>query len=231
MSDSDISADQRRHWSRKAEEHADTPQAVGSETSLHKELRYRMIIDTIATLGGHSILDVGAGVGDFFGYLSTQCPEADIHYTGVELTEALCYQGQKKFPGIDIRLLDIAKADLPPESFDYVVMSGLFHQHGSIPKDRWGGHMLSLLEKGFFLCRRGLIFNVLNRFAEFERPGNFHVDTIALQAEITERMGRYFEVRNAYPLFETTFGVFKEEHVRSQYPDPSFHRYLREESV
>lgn len=231
MSDSDISADQRRHWSRKAEVHAGTPQAVGSETSSHKELRYRLVIDTIANLDGNSILDVGAGVGDFFGYLSAQCPQADIQYTGVELTEALCQQGKKKFPGIDLRLLDIAEADLPPKSFDYVVMSGLFHQHGSIPKERWGGHMLSLLEKGFLLCRRGLVFNVLNRFAEFERPGNFHVDTIALQEKITERMGRYFEVRNAYPLFETTFGVFRSEHVRSQYSDPSFHRYLREESV
>lgn len=139
MSDSDISADQQRHWSRKAETLAGTPQAVGSESSSHKELRYRVITDTIATVGGHSILDVGAGVGDLFGYLSVQFPEADIQYTGVELTEALCQQGQKKFPGIDLRLTDIAKADLPPKSFDYVVMSGLFHQHGSIPKNRWGG--------------------------------------------------------------------------------------------
>ena len=87
--------------------------------------------------------------------------------------------------------------------------------------------MLSLLEKGFLLCRRGLVFNVLNRFAEFERPGNFHVDTIALQEKITKRMGRYFEVRNACPLFETTFGVFKEEHVLSHYPDPLLRKYIR----
>lgn len=231
MSDGDISEDQRQHWSRKAEVYGGTPQAVGSESSSHKALRYRLIVDTIANLNGVSILDVGAGVGDFFGYLSAECPSADIQYTGLELTEALCAQGKEKYPGIDLRPRDIAtESDLPSKSFDYVVMSGLFHQHGSIPKERWAAHMLFLLERGFALCRRGLAFNVLNRFADFERPGNFHVDTIGLQADISARMGRYFEVRNAYPLFETTFGVFRSEHVRSQYPEQSLHRYLREGS-
>lgn len=227
MNDGDIAADQRLLWSRKAKAWAGTPQAVGSESSQHKELRYRLVVDTIANLDGISILDVGAGVGDFFGYLSVSYPGAAIDYTGVELTESLCEQGREKYAGIDLRLLDFGKeTGLPSMSFDYVVMSGLFHQHGQIPKERWSAHMLFLLERGFTLSRRGLVFNVLNRFAEFERPGNFHVDTIALQAEITERMGRYFEVRNAYPLFETTFGIFRREHVRSQHRDSSFDRYL-----
>lgn len=72
---------------------------------------------------------------------------------------------------------------------------------------------------------------MLNYFAEFGRSGNFHVDTIAFQADIAARMGRSFEGRNAYPLFESKFRVFRSEHVRSQYPDPSFRRYLREESA
>lgn len=227
MSEGDIGADQRQHWSRKAEAHAGTPQAVGSESLAHKALRYRLIVETIADLDGISILDVGAGVGDFFGYLSAECPSAGVRYTGTELTEALCAQGKEKYPGIDLRLLDIAtEIELAPKSFDYVVMSGLFHQYGSVSKERWSAHMVFLLERGFRLCRRGLVFNVLNRFAEFERPGNFHVDTIALQGEIYGRMGRYFEVRNAYPLFETTFGVFRGDRVRSQYPERSLHRYL-----
>lgn len=146
MSDGDIAAEQRQHWSQKAEAHAGTPQAVGSEASSQKALRYRLIVERIANLDGVSILDVGAGVGGFCGHLSVERPTVAIQYTGVELIGALCAQWKERYPGIDLLLFDIAtEPDLASKSFDYVVMSGLFHQHGSIPKKRWADHMLCLL--------------------------------------------------------------------------------------
>lgn len=223
MNESIISS-QQCYWADKSRNTGSMVRAVGSESTAHKYLRYRQVSQIFGNDADFSILDVGAGVGDFFGFIKDQFASSDILYTGVEITDTFCQQAKAIHPDITMHNIDILTERI--STFDYVIMSGIFHQNGPVPADDWVEFMERMLARGFELCRKGLAFNVLNDSVDFKRDGNFHPDSQRLQKFIRSRLSRFFVIDQATPLFETTFLVYHKDTVSSKYPQPEFKKYL-----
>jgi len=87
-------------------------EAVGYENREIQWDTYRTIINYIQS--GDSVLDFGAGRGDFERFVDTEYPDHDMDYTGIEMNQQLVDASKKAYnEEVDIRCMDWHK--LPKE--------------------------------------------------------------------------------------------------------------------
>lgn len=230
MSLKDISENQKHHWSELLQNNPDPVSAVGSESEIHKKLRYAKLFELFGG-GDCSVHDIGAGIGGFYGYLKDRTMNCDtdaetrtIRYSASEITPEYCKIAKEKYPEIEFLNRDLLFEEVK-ESYDYVVLSGVFHQSGETGNREWAKYWKALITKAWTLSSRGIAFNFLVNGADYYRPGNYYVSPFEVQLFITSELSRLYVMDQSYPLFEATFRVYRHDHIRSTY-DAAFSKYL-----
>mgnify|MGYP006437329009 CR=1 FL=1 len=222
-----IENQQKAYWQTKLEEDKDLTYAVGSESIAHKNLRYQQISKLFGNDVNFSLLDVGAGVADYYSYLKQYFPDRKINYSALEITEEFSQIARNKYPEIKIQSSSILDSEDSIEVNDYVVLSGIFHQLGEASISEWETYLEEMIVKSFALCKKGMAFNVLSNFVDYKKSGNYYCDLVDLQQFIVSKLSRFFTVNHAYPLFEATFYVYKREFIADHYPQIEFQKYLK----
>jgi ubiquinone/menaquinone biosynthesis C-methylase UbiE len=128
--------------------------ALGWETKDVQFLRFEMLTD-IADLEGASILDVGCGLGDLYGYLESQLDH--FTYTGIDITPGLIHDGHHKYPMANLRVAEIF--DIPDASVDYVFASGVLSYNIPDYLDKY----FRIINKMYTVATKGVAFNMLNK--------------------------------------------------------------------
>ena len=139
MSLDDIVQKQRLHWKNLAAEHAGSVQAVGSESLAHKHLRYAKLAEIFSQREGaeFSIHDIGCGVGDFYDWLKQSGHDLKhISYSASEITPEYCEIARQRHPEVQFYSRDISTEPVA-DRYDYVILSGVFHQQGDVSHSRW----------------------------------------------------------------------------------------------
>lgn len=222
----EIAQDQREHWKALAKEHAGTVYAVGSESLVHKYLRYEKLSELFAKEKQFTLHEIGPGIGDFYGWLQSKHPEFQtIDYSASEITAEYCDIARQRYPGIKFYNRDIISESVD-ETYDYVILSGVFHQQGGVSHRHWISYMESLLKVAWSMANRGVAFNVITSYADFYKPGNFYADLGELQLFIVRRLSRFFRLDCSYPLFEGTFLVIKPDEIKETYQQAELIKYL-----
>lgn len=226
MNLNEIVQSQRQHWRALAQQHAGTVQAVGSESMVHKHLRYAKLAELFAEEDHFSLHDVGPGVGDFYDWLRTSHPHAEsISYSASEITPEYCEIARKRFPYINFQNRDILSEPVN-ETYDYVILSGVFHQQGNVSHRQWVDYMQSLLQNAWNIASRGMAFNLISSYADFYKPGNYYANLSEVQLFVVRRLSRFFRLDCDYPLFEGTFFVYRPGYLRQIYKDQELLKYL-----
>lgn len=125
-----------------------------------QENRFRILCE-IGIETADSVLDVGCGLGDLYGYLKKRGTKVD--YSGLDITPDMIAAARDKFPEAQFRegsLLDATH--LSDQSFDYVIASGIFY----LRRDKPFQHLERSVRRMFELCRKGVAFNCLSTWAE-----------------------------------------------------------------
>lgn len=226
MAQDDIVGKQQEHWRQVAQRNAGTVGAVGSESLAHKHLRYAKVSQVFGDEQRFSLHDVGPGVCDYYAYLTQQYPQRAIDYSASEITPEFCSAAAERFPDITVLNRDVLELADVSEQYDFVVLSGVFHQRGDVGHSEWISYMESLVARAFELARMGVAFNVLSPYADFYNPGNYYASLFEVQTFIVRRLSRFFTMDHAYPLFEATFCVYKESYVRTRFPQQGFAKYF-----
>ena len=96
-----------------------------------QKLRYEILIDILVygrKSAKISLLDVGCGLGDLYGFLKKEkyLSRNKINYTGLDITPKILEVAKKKYPGAKFELKDILEDRYLPK-FDYVFCSGVFN--------------------------------------------------------------------------------------------------------
>lgn len=167
-----------------------------------------------------SLLDVGCGLGDFWGYLYGRGFAG--HYTGLDLVPELIEAARARYPverdtsspgELDAHspdatwiVADILDPDLVLEAYDYVVASGLFDYRTPDSAER----LPRTVRRLFDLCRRGLAWNVLN-VVPADRDDLYRAPPGNLLA-LCEALTPWFLVRGDYDPHALTFYLYKREH-------------------
>ena len=131
-------------------------------------------------LEGASLLDVGSGLGDLYGFLTAEAIEAD--YTGVDISEPMVAEARKRHPNGKFFCADLFNLDQPQtfehEAFDVVFCSGTFNLNiGNNEK-----FIAAALPRLLQLTRRHLVVNLLHSRERLFDDSYFSYDPTAVEA-------------------------------------------------
>ena len=161
------------YYTRRLQQYGPEPRAVDWGSPQSQVLRFSVLCE-IGSLAGASILDVGCGLGDLYGYLRTA--GINVDYTGYDITPALLEAARRRFPEgrfLERNIADLPEADLEP-GWDYVIASGIFYLRQQDP-DAYLREMVGRLSR---LARRGVAFNTLSARASERSAGEYYADPI-----------------------------------------------------
>jgi SAM-dependent methyltransferase len=114
------------------------------------------------------VADVGCGNAELCAFLRSS--DFEGRYVGFDINESLAGQARRRFPDVDIRVVDIA-AVAPEDVFDYVCISGLFNLN--VGQDlNW---MFGLLSAAFRMTTSALVFNAISNRVTFVEDEMFYV--------------------------------------------------------
>ncbi len=175
-------------------EHNDDARKVAWRTKFDQELRFENLLEALDDNGPFSVLDVGCGLGDLFGYLRTTGREAD--YLGIDIVPAMVEKARERHPDGRFELCDLLDATPEPGKFDLVVASGSLTVR--LPKhdlfvDKMLRRMMELsagVVAVNFQSTRSFRQNPLAA----EDPDLYHVDPVALYAKC-RRLCRWTALR------------------------------------
>jgi SAM-dependent methyltransferase len=142
----------------------------------------------VADLGGRSVLDVGCGRGDLFGYLRDR--GLDVDYRGVDIHPGLIDLARRTWPDgrFDVRDLLADDAVDAVDEADYVLASGIF---GLTPNGD-PAFVDAMLERMVALARRGVAVNFLSTWTPNPQdPRSWYADpveTLARARRLTPRV-------------------------------------------
>ena len=75
-------------------------------------------------MNNHSILDVGCGFGDLFGYLKKN--KTDFDYLGCDINEKIINVAKDQYPDVTFVVHDFLDLKLE-KKYDWVIASGIFN--------------------------------------------------------------------------------------------------------
>jgi hypothetical protein len=229
MSVEEVAKSQREHFSYLFHKYGNLPMATSSESIAHKRIRYEQILECIDLDEPFSIHDVGFGLGAFHDFLEESISSTSFIYSGSEITLELVNTVKEKLPGKTLFHRNLAEATSRNlgEEYDYVVLSGVFHQIQDTSIPEWENYIKQILLNCFSMTNKGLVFNVVSPFVDYHQVGVYYANLSKLLEFITDQLSRFFIIRHNYALFEFTVVVFSVEHTREKFTQPEFKKYLK----
>lgn len=209
------------------EKHKGLPDAVASESLAHKELRYSKLCEIFNNESDISIHDIGMGMGHLYEYIFNHHGSKGVEYSGTDIVKEYYDYCVNTYPGVRFCLRNLLTTDVD-ESYDYVLLSGVFHQIGNTTRREWEQYMYALLEKAFKMARKGVAFNVLSEHVDFYRPGVYYCNLSKLTNFIVDNLSRFYSINHASALFEATVFVFQEQYIHSKHPEAELQKYFRD---
>jgi len=218
--------DQIQHFSKLFREHPDEPMAVSSESAVHKQVRFDQLAKIYeAEQGPFSVHDVGMGMAHYWEYLQAHHPDLECSYSGTDVVPEYVEFCQRTYPDLTFYQRDLAESP-GKEKYDYVLLSGVFHQMRSSKRRDWEEFAYAIIENSFSMCNKGLAFNFISPFVDFYQPDVYYCDLMKLLHAVRDRTSRFFEIKHNYALFELTVFVYPEAVVRDAYPHPEMVKYF-----
>lgn len=135
-----------------------------------QQLRFT-ILSQIGNLNGRILLDIGCGLGDFYGWLKKS--GIIMEYTGIDITPKMIEIARQRFPEARFDIVNLLEKN-EIGSFDFVFASGIFahRQTDSLLVFK------TMITKMFAICRKGVAFNSLSNWADNKEGNEFHADPL-----------------------------------------------------
>jgi SAM-dependent methyltransferase len=127
---------------------------VGWRTRQNQELRFRTLAG-IGDLQNKKILDLGCGLGCFYGFLKDRGWQGE--YTGIDILGMMVRSARKRFPEARFEKRDVLLHP-PSEKWDYVFVNGVFNHK---VRDNWAW-IEQMVGQGLASAREGMAFSLLN---------------------------------------------------------------------
>ena len=166
----------------------------GSEVS--QKLRFN-ILSKVGLLEGHSVLDVGCGLGDLYAWLQYQ--GIKCRYSGIDITPKMVVSARERFPGINFFIQDVFNQI--PEKHDYILMSGVFaYQNIHSFKE-----MITIL---FQCANEAIAFNLLSSLSPDKDSGEFYADPAEI-LKFCQTLTSWVVLRHDYHPRDFTIYMYK----------------------
>jgi len=175
--------------------------AWGSRKS--QEKRFDLLCE-LADFKNSSILDVGCGIGDFYGWARRK--RKSINYTGIDITPSAIELAKNKYPGVDFYVKDIHSIRYARTKYDYVIASGIFNR-------KVGKHynfVSKSITNMFKLCNKGIAFNIMSNRADFMQKDEYYADPGRI-LDFCLKISRKTILRHDYMPHDFTIYMYKDK--------------------
>ncbi len=202
----------REHYDTLARQHGYGPEAVQMSSVESQEQRLRVLAEIVREPDA-SVLDFGCGTGHLCELLRRGQGFCG-RYTGYDLSGETLALARARHPGAHFEQRDIFR-DGVGGHFDYAIIGGVFNNRIA---DNWG-FITGALRTLFPHVRRGLAFNALSPYVDYQDPGLYHADPEAVFRFCKEELSPAVNLRHDYEVkpgvmpFEFTTQVFRTIHA------------------
>jgi SAM-dependent methyltransferase len=190
-----------RRYDERLAQYGNDIRTLASGTEERRRLRFGILCG-VGPLEGRSILDLGCGFGDLFGYLREKGWRGQ--YTGYDINPSLIEIARSKYPEATFDIRDIQEQDFP--QFDYILSTSAFNlrlEGGDNYK-----FVSDILTRCFARAHCGVAMDFMSTYVDYQAPEAFHYSPERL-FEIGRKMSRYVTVRHDYPLYEFCVYIYK----------------------
>lgn len=154
----------KKIYSDALKEHGPTYQAVLCANPERQEKRYQGMYE-VADLNNKSILDIGCGLGYFYGYLKKIGWTG--RYEGADINSDLLNQAKLIYPEAIFFQHDIVKSPIVASRADYAILCTVFNNEVS---DQWNW-MTEGLKNTWDSCNEGMAFTFITNEVPKRMPG------------------------------------------------------------
>jgi SAM-dependent methyltransferase len=167
----------------------------GSKSS--QEKRFEILADISTDFFNSSILDVGCGLGHFVDFLKIRNFQGS--YLGIDIIREMIEKAKIRHPELEFETKDISS--FLEESYDYVVMSGIFAYANIVI-------LQENVQHAFKVCSKGLAFNSLSLWATQKEENEFYADPIATLG-FCSKLTKNIVLRHDYLSHDFTIYMYK----------------------
>jgi hypothetical protein len=220
---------QEEYFRRLLKQHSGSPMATSSESQAHKDLRYQQIAQFLDSSISESptVHDFGMGLADFGGFLESSRHHEGWTYSGSDILAEYVELAQSRFPESKFHHRDLAvEVPTPAERYDYVILSGVFHQRRRSSITEFNRFMKQILHNAFSMCSVGLVFNAVSPYVDFYQENIHYINLPWLLDFVRTDLSRFFIVHHNYALYEFTIAVFPEDVIRSRTTAAELQKYF-----
>jgi hypothetical protein len=224
-----IASAQAGYYGQLLERHGPGVEAVASGKQVYKDLRYEKLCRVFERDRECSLHDVGFGLGHLYEYMKRQFPEKAVRYSGSEVTPQFVEHCTRAYPESHFVGRDLADGPFE-DRYDYLVFGGTFYHLADTPAPEFGDYVRRTLSSAFAMCNRGIAFNFITGYVDYRLDGLFYGEVPEVVDFVARDLSRFFGIDHAYPLYEYTVCVYRDQYIASLYPDEAFHKYYKHKS-
>jgi len=189
-----------RRYDERLAQHGDDIRTLGSGTEERRRIRFGVLRD-VGIESGCSVLDVGCGFGDFFGYLNAS--GINVEYHGLDINPKLLEVARAKHPSGRFSEGDFLAADLRP--VDFIVASGTFNL-ALRTADNYD-YTARVLQKASSLTRRGVAMDFHTSYVDYRVDDVFYYEPERMLSA-AKAISKRVTLRHDYPLYEFCIYLF-----------------------
>lgn len=190
--------------------HGTGARAVDWKSPSNAVLRYDVMLGVVRDRSeAAALLDFGCGLAGLKTHM-LRAGWTGLAYTGLEISPAFASAARAAHPDARILCLDLLEDPSALETFDYIVMNGIFTRRHTLSIADMQAYLERLLPLTFSKCRRGLAFNVMSKSVDWESEELYHPDPGVLLEFVAREMTKHYVLRNDYGLYETTIYLYRE---------------------
>jgi len=184
-------------------EHGINVQALASGSTDHQKIRFDALLE-VGNLNGKTVLDIGCGFGDFYGYLKEKGITAK--YIGVDICPPFIDVCKERFPEAAFEVCDIENST-PEGKFDYVISSQTFNNKLQFSDNE--KVIRNVIKKCYEICEEGVAVDMMTKYVDFEEP-RLHYYSPEEIFTFCKKLTKRVTLRHDYPLFEFMIYLYKD---------------------
>jgi SAM-dependent methyltransferase len=188
-----------RYYSNLLKEYGYDPRSIGWGYKKGKQSTRFEILCQIGNLSHSSMLDVGCGFGDLYGYLKYK--KIQLNYLGVDINEKLLDIAKQIYPQIKVEVKDIEQKKFT-RKFDWILASGITSHSASYP------YLRDVISKMFMICKKGMAMNFVSDKVDFRTKGLFYSSPEKIMS-IAFTLSNRVVLRHDYMPYEFTVYIYK----------------------
>src|SRR5205823_13316030 len=97
----------------------------------------------------------------------------------------------------------------------FIILNGVFNFKGQNTFEAMRHYFQDLLVHVWPFARRGMAFNVMSKYLDWERDDLFHLGLDDVARFLDSQISRHFTIRHDYGLFEYTVYVYRESEAEA----------------